>query len=63
MKNSLKLSLLALTIAASFTACDPPKGTDSSKAPIDTAKNAVDTAKGSDTTKAPADTVKKDSVK
>jgi len=58
MKNSIKLTFLALAIAVSFTAC---KGNGSSSA-ADSAK-AADSVKAADSAKAAsADTTKKDTT-
>ena len=57
MKKSIKVSILAITIACSFAACKgktAPSSADSLKA-ADSAKTKVDTAK--------ADTAKKDTTK
>jgi hypothetical protein len=59
MKNSFRMGLLALVIASSIVACEPPKvksaepKIDSPAKPIDTAKKAVIDSAKKDTTKKP----------
>ncbi|MEO6523766.1 MAG: hypothetical protein ABIN91_18935 [Mucilaginibacter sp.] len=65
MKNSIKLSALALVVAVAFASCGGPKKTSAadSAAKADSAKMAADTTAKKDTSISKADTVvKKDSV-
>ena len=63
MKNSIKITFLALAIAFTAASCDSKKATNGSDTTkTDSAAIAVDTTKA-DTTAAPVDTTKKDTVK
>ena len=65
MKNSIKLSALALVVAVAFASCGGPKKTSAadSAAKADSAKLAADTVK-KDTSAVKADTTaKKDTTK
>ncbi len=58
MKNSLKIGLIALVIATSFTAC----GGNKSTTVVDSTTKVTDTSK-KDTTIVKTDTTKKDTIK
>ena len=57
MKNLFKVALLAMTVAVTVFACDPPKS-GSTQTPVDSTQKINDSSKA-----APIDTVKKDTAK
>jgi len=66
MKNSIKITFVALAIAITAAACDPARKTtteptDSTK--VDSTAVAADYTKKDTTVTAPADSIKKDTVK